>query len=52
MKILRILRAYSPRLPSSNCLAIISFFEHDVPTAFADAQDPALKAEFARRMQR
>ena len=26
---------------------IISFFEHDVPLAFADAQDPALKAEFA-----
>jgi uncharacterized protein (DUF885 family) len=27
---------------------IISFFEHDVPLAFADAQDPALKAEFAQ----
>jgi len=27
---------------------IVSFFEHDVPQAFADAQDPALKAEFAR----
>ncbi len=27
---------------------IISFFEHDVPQAFADAQDAALKAEFAR----
>jgi uncharacterized protein (DUF885 family) len=27
---------------------IISFFEHDVPQAFADAKDPALKAEFAR----
>jgi uncharacterized protein (DUF885 family) len=27
---------------------IISFFEHDVPTAFADARDPALKAEFAQ----
>jgi uncharacterized protein (DUF885 family) len=26
---------------------IVSFFEHDVPLAFADAQDPALKAEFA-----
>jgi uncharacterized protein (DUF885 family) len=26
----------------------ISFFEHDVPTAFADAMDPALKAEFAQ----
>jgi uncharacterized protein (DUF885 family) len=26
---------------------IISFFEHDVPLAFADAQDTALKAEFA-----
>jgi len=26
---------------------IISFFEHDVPQAFADAQEPALKAEFA-----
>ena len=27
---------------------IVSFFEHDVPTAFADAHDPALKAEFAQ----
>ena len=27
---------------------IISFFQHDVPQAFADADDPALKAEFAR----
>lgn len=27
---------------------IISFFEHDVPLAFADAQDAALKAEFAQ----
>jgi uncharacterized protein (DUF885 family) len=27
---------------------IVSFFEHDVPQAFADAQDPASKAEFAR----
>jgi len=27
---------------------IIGFFEHDVPLAFADAQDPALKAEFAQ----
>jgi uncharacterized protein (DUF885 family) len=26
---------------------IISFFEHDVPLAFSDAKDPALKAEFA-----
>jgi len=26
---------------------IISFFQHDVPQAFADAGDPALKAEFA-----
>ncbi|MDR3738914.1 MAG: DUF885 domain-containing protein [Terracidiphilus sp.] len=26
---------------------IIRFFEHDVPLAFADAQDPALKEEFA-----
>ena len=25
---------------------IISFFEHDVPLAFADAKNPALKAEF------
>jgi uncharacterized protein (DUF885 family) len=25
---------------------IVSFFEHDVPTAFADAKDPALKSEF------
>ncbi len=25
---------------------IVSFFEHDVPLAFADAKDPALKAEF------
>jgi uncharacterized protein (DUF885 family) len=27
---------------------IVSFFEHDVPEAFADAQNPALKAEFAQ----
>jgi uncharacterized protein (DUF885 family) len=27
---------------------IIGFFEHDVPLAFTDAQDPALKAEFAQ----
>jgi uncharacterized protein (DUF885 family) len=27
---------------------IVSFFEHDVPSAFTDAQDPALKAEFAQ----
>jgi uncharacterized protein (DUF885 family) len=27
---------------------IISFFEHDVPLAFADAKDTALKAEFAK----
>jgi uncharacterized protein (DUF885 family) len=27
---------------------IVSFFERDVPLAFADAKDPALKAEFAR----
>ena len=27
---------------------IVSFFEHDVPDAFADAHDPALKAEFAQ----
>lgn len=27
---------------------IISFFEHDVPLAFADARDAELKAEFAR----
>jgi uncharacterized protein (DUF885 family) len=27
---------------------IISFFEHDVPLAFADAKDPALKDEFAQ----
>jgi uncharacterized protein (DUF885 family) len=26
---------------------IVSFFENDVPLAFADAQDPALKAEFS-----
>ncbi|MGA7342545.1 MAG: DUF885 domain-containing protein [Terracidiphilus sp.] len=26
---------------------IVSFFEHDVPQAFADARDAALKAEFA-----
>jgi hypothetical protein len=31
---------------------IVSFFEHDVPLAFADAKDPALKAEFARPMRR
>jgi uncharacterized protein (DUF885 family) len=27
---------------------IVSFFQHDVPQAFTDAQDPALKAEFAK----
>jgi uncharacterized protein (DUF885 family) len=27
---------------------IVSFFEHDVPEAFADARDPAHKAEFAQ----
>ncbi len=27
---------------------IISFFEHDVPSAFADAKDPALNAQFAQ----
>jgi uncharacterized protein (DUF885 family) len=27
---------------------VVSFFEHDVPLAFADAQDPALKAEFTQ----
>jgi uncharacterized protein (DUF885 family) len=27
---------------------IVSFFEHDVPLAFADAKDPAVKAEFAQ----
>jgi uncharacterized protein (DUF885 family) len=27
---------------------IVSFFEHDVPAAFSDASDPALKAEFAK----
>jgi uncharacterized protein (DUF885 family) len=27
---------------------IVSFFEHDVPLAFTDAQDTALKAEFAQ----
>ena len=27
---------------------IVSFFEHDVPLAFADAKDAGLKAEFAR----
>ncbi len=27
---------------------IITFFQHDVPLAFADAQDAALKADFAR----
>src|SRR5579863_99420 len=27
---------------------IVSFFEHDVPSAFADAKDPAVKAEFAK----
>ncbi len=26
---------------------IVSFFQHDVPQAFADARDPALKTEFA-----
>lgn len=27
---------------------IVTFFQHDVPAAFADAQDPALKKEFAQ----
>jgi len=27
---------------------IVGFFEHDVPQAFADAKDPALKAEFSK----
>ncbi len=27
---------------------IISFFQHDVPAAFTDARDPALKAKFAQ----
>ena len=27
---------------------IVSFFQHDVPDAFADARDPAVKAEFAK----
>ena len=27
---------------------IIDFFQHDVPSAFTDAHDPALKAEFAK----
>ena len=27
---------------------IVSFFEHDVPLAFAEAKDPSLKAEFAQ----
>ena len=27
---------------------IVSFFQHDVPLAFVDAKDPALKAEFAQ----
>jgi uncharacterized protein (DUF885 family) len=27
---------------------IISFFQHDVPLAFAEAKDPALKSEFAQ----
>jgi uncharacterized protein (DUF885 family) len=27
---------------------IVSFFKHDVPAAFADAHDPALKTEFAQ----
>jgi uncharacterized protein (DUF885 family) len=27
---------------------IITFFEHDVPLAFADAKDPAVKSEFAQ----
>ncbi len=31
---------------------IVSFFEKDVPDAFADAKDPALKAELQRRMRR
>lgn len=27
---------------------LVSFFQHDVPTAFADAKDPALKSDFAK----
>ena len=27
---------------------IVSFFQHDVPSAFTDARDPALKSEFAQ----
>ena len=27
---------------------IVGFFQHDVPQAFADARDPALKSEFAK----
>jgi uncharacterized protein (DUF885 family) len=27
---------------------VISFFQHDVPDAFTDAKDPAVKAEFAK----
>ena len=27
---------------------VISFFQHDVPDAFADAKDPAVKADFAQ----
>jgi uncharacterized protein (DUF885 family) len=27
---------------------IVSFFQHDVPNAFADAKDPAVKSEFAQ----
>ncbi len=27
---------------------VISFFQHDVPDAFADAKDPAVKAEFVK----
>jgi uncharacterized protein (DUF885 family) len=27
---------------------IVSFFQHDVPQAFTDAQDPVLKAQFAK----
>ena len=41
-------RTSTPRSPSSNCPDIISFFQNDVPQAFADAHDPALKAEFAK----
>ena len=37
---------------SNSCPGIVHFFENDVPAAFADAKDPALKEEFAHTNSR